>query len=484
MKNFFFSYFSPIGFMMALTVAAGLFAYIHIQSSLFPEITFPKIKIIAENGEQPVDKMMITITRPLENAIKRVPDLKMLRSTTSRGSCELSAFMDNRADLDISKQQIDSRISEIRNLLPSTTQITIEKMVPSILPVSGYVLDGPKSPIEMKLIATYIVRPFLSQVNGVSAIDILGGKTKEYWVVLKPVKMTELGITIDTISTVLNQTNFINSNGYMSDYRRMYLTLTDAGLNDKSSLENLVIKSNGKRIILLKDIADIEIREKIDYIKVNANDKEALLINVIRQPNANLVDLAGVMDNRIQELRKILPAGVTIRPYYKQSDFVIDAIRSVKDSLWIGLLLAIIISIVFLRSFKAGSAILLTIPVTIGLSIIVIYALGYTFNIMTLGAIAASIGLIIDDAIVVVEQIHRTHEEHPEELSSSLVNKAIKYLFPAMVGSSLSTIVIFIPFMLMSGVAGAYFHVLTNTMIITLVCSFFVTWLGLPRSEE
>ena len=174
MKNFFFSYRSPIGFVMALTIAAGLFAYIHIQSSLFPEITFPKIKIIAENGEQPVDKMMITITRPLENAIKRVPDLKMLRSTTSRGSCELSAFMDNRADLDISKQQIDSRISEIRNLLPSTTQITIEKMVPSILPVSGYVLDGPKSPIEMKLIATYIVRPFLSQVNGVSAIDKIG----------------------------------------------------------------------------------------------------------------------------------------------------------------------------------------------------------------------------------------------------------------------------------------------------------------------
>jgi len=467
--------------MMALVIIAGIFTYSRMQSSLFPEINFPKIKVIADNGEQPVDKMMITITRPLENAMKRVPDLKMLRSTTSRGSCELSAFMDWNADIDISKQQIDSRISEIRNLLPPTTQITIEKMAPSILPVSGYTIESQtKNPIEMKLIANYIVKPFLSQVSGVSAIDVLGGKTKEYWVVLKKEKMTELGITIDTISTVLNQTNFINSNGYTSDYRRMYLTLTDAGLGDKQDIEKLVVKSNAKRIVKLKDIADIQISEKIEYIKINANGKDALLINVIRQPNANLVDLARLMDTKITELQKILPPGVYIKPYYKQSDFVVDAIHSVKDSLWTGLLLAIVVSIIFLRSFKASSAILLTIPVTIGLTIIVIYALGYTFNIMTLGALAASIGLIIDDAIVVVEQIHRTHEEHPDEHTAVLVLKAIKYLFPAMVGSSLSTIVIFIPFVLMSGVAGAYFHVLTNTMIITLICSFFVTWLGLP----
>ncbi len=467
--------------MMALVIITGVFTYTKMKSSLFPEITFPKIKVIAENGEQPVDKMMITITRPLENAMKRVPDLKLLRSTTSRGSCELSAIMDWNADIDISKQQIDARISEIRNLLPPTTQITIEKMAPSILPVSGYTLESAtKNPIEMKLIANYIVKPFLSQVSGVSSIDILGGKTKEYWVVLKPERMTELGITIDTISTILNQTNFINSNGYTSDYRRMYLTLTDAGLGDKHDIEELVVKSNSKRIIKLKDIADIQISEKIEYIKVNANGKDALLVNVIRQPNANLVDLAKLMDTKIIELQKILPAGVFIKPYYKQSDFVMDAIHSVKDSLWIGLLLAIIVSVIFLRSFKASSAILLTIPVTMGLSIMVIYALGYTFNIMTLGALAAAIGLIIDDAIVVVEQIHRTHEENPDEHTAVLVQKAIKYLFPAMVGSSLSTIVIFIPFVLMSGVAGAYFHVLTNTMIITLICSFFVTWLGLP----
>ena len=186
------------------------------------------------------------------------------------------------------------------------------------------------------------------------------------------------------------------------------------------------------------------------------------------------------MEEKIKELKNILPKDVTIKPYYIQADFVNDSVKSVTDSLWIGLALAIIVAIIFLRSVKASATILITIPVTLCLTLIVLYALGYTFNIMTLGAIAAAIGLIIDDAIVVVEQIHRTHEEHPDEPSATLVQKAIKYLFPAMLGSSISTIVIFIPFVLMSGVAGAYFKVLTNTMIITLVCSFFVTWIGLP----
>ena len=186
------------------------------------------------------------------------------------------------------------------------------------------------------------------------------------------------------------------------------------------------------------------------------------------------------MESEVNSLRKILPKDVLIKPYYIQADFVNDAVKSVTDSLWIGLLLAIVVAILFLRSFKASSVILITIPVTLFLTLIVLYATNQTLNIMTLGAIAAAIGLIIDDAIVVVEQIHRTHEEHPGEPSLTLVQKAVNYLFPAMVSSSLSTIVIFLPFVLMSGVAGAYFKVMTNTMIITLVCSFFVTWLALP----
>ncbi len=481
MKNYFLKYKSPVTVILVLIIAGGIYAYSRIQTSLFPEITFPKIKIIADNGEQPVDKMMISVTRPLENAIKQVPELKTIRSITSRGSCEISAFFNWSADINLCQQLLESRVSQIRNELPATTKINVEQMNPSILPVMGFTLEGKnKTPIELNLIANYIIKPYLSQVEGISEVRIIGGKTKEYHVVLNQQKMSSLSITPQMISDAVGASNFINSNGLLSDYRRMYLTLTDAGYYNKTDLENAVVRNDGKRAVLLKDIATVEITELTEYTKINANGKESVLIGILKQPKANLITVSEEIEKRITDLEKILPKGVVVKPYYIQADFVKGAISSVSDSLWIGLLLAIFVVIIFLHSFKASASVLLTIPITLGLTLVVLYTLNYTFNIMTLGAIAAAIGLIIDDAIVVIEQIHRASEEHPGEKSVTLVKKSIGFLLPSMVGSSISTIVIFIPFLLMSGVAGAYFKVLTNTMIITLICSFFVTWIGLP----
>jgi len=481
LKNFFVSYKNPITVLLVMVILGGGYVYSKIQTSLFPEITFPKIKVIADAGLQPVDKMMISVTKPLEAAIKQVPDLETIRSTTSRGSCEISAFMSWDADIDQSQQRIEAKIAEIRNNLPVDVQISVARMNPSILPVMGYSIGSNlRSPVELKLLANYTVKPFLSQVKGVSEVRITGGKTKEYWLKLNMQRMSTLGLTPELINNALSQSNFIKSNGYLSDYRYLYLTVTDATVHNLDDLQHIVVRNDGKRIVTLKDVADVEVNEALEFIKINANGTDGVLVAIVKQPNANLVDLSREIEKKITELRKILPDDVHIAPYYIQADFVNESIRSVTDSLWIGLVLALIVAIIFLRSFKASATILITIPVTLCVTLIVLYAVGYTFNIMTLGAIAAAIGLIIDDAIVVVEQIHRTHEEHPEDSSTSLVQKAIHYLFPAMVGSSISTIVIFIPFLLMSGVAGSYFSVMTNTMIITLCCSFFVTWIALP----
>jgi CzcA family heavy metal efflux pump len=467
--------------MLVLVIMGGLFAYQNLQTALFPEITFPKIKIIADAGLQPASKMMTTVTKPLEAAIKQVPDLKLIRSTTSRGTCEISAYIDWKSDINLSQQRIESKINQVKSALPPDIQITVEKMNPSILPVMGYSLESHnKTPIELKQLATQSIRPFLSQVDGVSEVRIIGGKDKEYWLTLDPQKMSAFGITPDIINNALTQTNFIKSNGYLSDYRFLYLTVTDATVNTIEDLQNVIISNAGKRIIQLKDISEIQVKDAVEFIKINANGHDGILVAIIKQPNSNLVTVAADMQKKITELKKILPKGVTIQPYYNQADFVNDSIKSVTDSLLIGLALAIIVAIIFLRSLKASTTILITIPVTLALTVIVLYAIGYTLNIMTLGAIAAAIGLIIDDAIVVMEQIHRSHEEHPDESAPNVVKKAIHYLFPAMVGSSISTMVIFVPFFLMSGVAGAYFKVMTDTMIITLLCSFFVTWLGLP----
>src|SRR6195952_5190535 len=263
-KDTFLQHKKPVSLVLVIIILGGIFAYSKLQTSLFPEITFPKIKVIAEEGLQPVNKMMVTVTKPLENAIKQVPDLQMVRSTTSRGSCEISAYMNWGTDIDLAQQRIQSSIDQIKNDLPADVNITVAKMNPSILPVSGYTLEShSRSPIELRQLATFTVKPFLSQVSGISEIRVIGGKTKEYWLGLNQEKMTSLSLTPDMISNALSQTNFIKSEGYLSDYKMLYLTVTDATVSAKDQLENIVVSNNSKRVVQLKDIAAIQINEGI-----------------------------------------------------------------------------------------------------------------------------------------------------------------------------------------------------------------------------
>ncbi|MBC6989665.1 efflux RND transporter permease subunit [Hymenobacter sp. BT491] len=481
-QSVFQAYKAPIAVLLALGLAMGVLAYQRINVALFPEVTFPKVKVIADNGLQPVDRMMVTVTKPMEDAMKQVPGLTLLRSTTSRGSCEISAYLDWNVDVVRSQQTIESRLNQIRADLPPTTQITVERMNPAILPVMGYTLEAPgRSALELRRLALYTIKPFLSQVDGVSAVQVQGGRTKEFQVELLPDQLAALGLTPNAVSTMLGQTNFVQSNGYLSDYRRLYLTTTDATIHTKDDLENVVLRNDGRRIVRLADVATVRLGEQQEYTRINANGHDAVLISVLRQPDANVVQVSDGVRAKVKSLQGGLPKGITLRPYYDQADFVAEVVRSVQDSLWIGLALALAVTALFLRSWRASLTILLTIPLALAFTIAVLYfGLGYSFNIMTLGALAAAIGLMIDDAVVMVEQLHRVGEEHPAASTSEIVARSVQHLLPALIGSSLSTIVIFLPFALLGGVAGAYFKVLATTMVVALICSFLVAWLGLP----
>ena len=476
------AYKAPITVLLALALALGTVAYRRINVALFPEVTFPKVKVIAENGLEPVDRMMVTVTKPMEDAMKRVPGLKLIRSTTSRGSCEISAFLDWNVNVAASQTLIESRLNQIRVNLPPTVQISVERMNPAILPVMGYTLEAPgKSALELRKLALYTIKPFLSQVDGVSSVQIQGGRTKEYQVQLLPDQMAALALGPDDITKALTATNFVQSNGYLSDYRRLYLTVTDATILQKEDLENIVLRNDKRRIVRLSDVATVGLGEQQEYIRINANGSDAVLVSILRQPDANVVQVSDGVRAKVATLQAGLPRGVKMAPYYDQADFVAEVVKSVQDALWIGLALALIVTALFLRSWKATLTILGTIPVALALTIAVLYfILGYSFNIMTLGAIAAAIGLMIDDAVVMVEQLHRVREDHPDESAGEVVRRSVSHLLPALIGSSLSTIVIFLPFALLGGVAGAYFKVLATTMVVALICSFFVAWLGLP----
>jgi len=481
MTDYYSRYTKPTIFVLIVLLLLGGYSYKHMETLLFPDVVFPKIRIIADNGEQPVDKMLITVTRPLEIAIKRVNGIETVRSSTNRGTCTIEAWFSWKTDIETARGQIEIRINEIRNILPPGLSLVIEPMSQNIYPVIGYTLESEKyGQVELKNVAMFFARPRFSEVPGISNVFVRGGKTKEFVVKPDPMKMLQLGLTPQNLIDVLNNTNFIESNGLLSDYRRLYLTLTDSRINTLDELKNLVVRNDGHRVVHLGDLAVVEFMEQQEFIRINANGHEAVVLDIVKQKGTNLVEFTDRVQLKANEIRKHLPPGMKLQTYYNQSIFVTESINSVLHAIYEGLILALIVVILFLRSFRASLNVIIIIPVTLALTLTVLYASGITLNIMSLGAIAASIGLIIDDAIVVIEQIHRVHEENPHKDIRTVVRETITMLFPAMVGSSLSTIVIFIPFVMMSGVAGSFFRELTATMEITLVCSFLTTWLGLP----
>ena len=474
-------YSRPILFISVLLLLAGAWSYTQMQTNLFPEVLFPRITVIADAGQQPVDRMMITVTKPLESAVKKVQGVTIVKSSTSRGSCVVDVYFRWGMDIYALKTQLESRINEIKGFLPDGTVLSCEAMNQSLFPVYGFTLESKThSRIALRDVGNLVVRPMFSQVSGISNVVVHGGKAKEYVVKPDAARMTALGITPTQIKSAFSQTNFVLGNGNVADYNRLYLTLTDTRLNDLEDIRNVIVRNDGKRIVRLRDIAQVEIQEQQEFLKINADGNDAVLVDLVKQPGVNLLDFAKSVESKANEIRKQLPSGYELKPYYNQSAFVDNSIHSVLRTIYEGLFLALIVMMLFLRSWRASLVVMLTIPVTVAFSILLCHLAGISINVMSLGAMAASVGLIIDDAIVIIEQIYREHEERPGADRFMVVRHALRNLFPAMVASSLSTIVIHFPFRLMSGLAGSFFKELSDTMQLTLVASFLVTWLLLP----
>jgi multidrug efflux pump subunit AcrB len=481
MKNLYKTLTKPILFVGFLILAAGIFSFVRMQTNLFPAVQFPRISIIIDAGQIPIDRMMITVTQPIESAVKKVNGVCIVKSSTSRGSATVEVYFDWGLDIYALKPQLESRINEIKNFLPPGVNISAEVMNQSLFPVYGYTLENPnKTDVDLKDIANLIVRPGFSQVKGISNVIIRGGRSKEFVIAPIPDKMTSLGIVPQDIINAFQNSNFVESAGMLPDHYRMYLTLLDTRVKNLEELQNTIIKNIDGRIVKVQDIAIIKLEEQQEFVKINANGNNAVIIDLVKQPGINLLDFTNNVESKATKIRKLLPKGYKIIPYYNQSAFVTASVDGTMKTIYEGLFLAFIVIVLFLRSWRSSLVVMLTIPVTVAFSFLVLYLVGISINIMSLGAIAASVGLIIDDAIVIIEQIYKNHEDYPKKNRYQVVQMSIVFLFPAMIASSLSTIVIHFPFRLMSGLAGSFFRILSDTMQLTMIVSFLVTWLLLP----
>jgi len=468
----------PIFFFLIVLSLVGIYAAQQVPISVFPDTNFPRVVIGIDNGVMPVEQMQVTITKPIEDAVNSVPGLVTVRSTTSRGSAEVSLFFDWGVDMFRTLQLVDAALGRVRQTLPSTATITTNRLTFATFPILGYSLTSDRlSQTQLWELATYTLKPPLNRVTGVSTVTVQGGQVPEYHIVPNMTRMQTAGVTILDLVNSVQASNIIDSPGLYEANHQLILGLVGAQAHDAEQLSRLVVKTTpGGAAVHVGDVATVQPGVLPVYSAVTANGEPAVLLNITRQLSSNTVTVADAVASEVQQLRKLLPAGVRLEPYYDQSELVRDSIRSVRDAILIGLVLACIILFLFLGDWTSSLVAGLVIPVTIAITILFLWAMGESFNLMTLGGLAAAIGLVIDDAIVVVENIvlHRDGGE----TRAHAARLALREIAVPLVGSTITPVVVFLPLVAVTGVTGSFFRALAITMTIALLTSLSLamTW--------
>jgi CzcA family heavy metal efflux pump len=467
-----------IFFFAAMLTLTGIYLALRVPIAVFPETNFPRVVIGVDNGVMPVEQMQVTITRPIEDAVNSVPELVLVRSTTSRGSAEVSLFFDWNVDMVRQLQLVDAALAKVEQSLPSTARITTNRLTFATFPILGYSLTSDTvSQTRLWEIATYDLKPPLNRVDGVSTVVVQGGQVPEFHVTPNMAILQTAGVTIPDLVNAIEASNIVESPGLYEANHQLILGLVGAQVHDADGLRQLVVKTTATGApVRVADVATVEQATMPVYTTVTANGKDAVLVNIARQPSSNTVAVANSVAQEVTELRKKLPPGVKLDLFYDQSQLVRDSISSVRDAIFIGLMLACVILFLFLRDWTSSLIAGLVIPVTIAVTIVVLWMIGESFNLMTLGGLAAAIGLVIDDAIVVVENVvmHRDAGEH----RADAVRKALKEITAPLIGSTITPVVVFLPLVAVSGVTGSFFRALAITMTAALLTSLLLalTW--------
>jgi CzcA family heavy metal efflux pump len=466
----------PIFFFLLVLTLAGIYAAFQVPIAVFPQTDFPRVVIGVDNGVMPVEQMQVTITKPIEDAMNAVPGLVTVRSTTSRGSAEISLFFDWNVDMFRTLQLTDAALSKVQSELPATAKLTTNRLTFATFPILGYALqsdDHTVSQTALWSIATYELKPPLNRVAGVSTVVVQGGQVPEFHIVPDPAKLQAAGVTLLDLVSAVQASNIIDSPGLYEADHQLILGLVGAQAHDAKSLGQLAVKTTAAGVpVRVADIAAVEPGTLPVYTVVNANGKPAVLINIARQPSSNTVAVANAVAEEVARLSKTLPAGVHLVPFYDQSELVRESIASVRDAILIGLVLACVILFLFLRDWSASLVAGLVIPVTVAITILFLWVSGQSFDLMTLGGLAAAIGLVIDDAIVVVENI-AVHRDRGESRIDA-VRLAYREITVPLIGSTITPVVVFLPLIAVTGVTGSFFRALAVTMTAALLTSLLL----------
>ena len=462
-----------ITFISGALCIAGVYAAFQVPSSVFPQTNFPRVVILVDNGVMPADEMMATITRPIEEAMKDIPGSVTVRSTTGRGSAEINVFFDWQVDMIESELYVDSRISQIRSQLPATASTTVWRLTFSAFPIIGVSLTSPRrDSTELWETARYDIKPRLLRIPGVARVDLVGGRTPEYHVVVDPVKLRAANLSLQQVADALDRNNLIVPAGMHEENYTLYLTVVDGRVHDIADIENLTVAVVNGHPISIRDFAHVERGPEPVFNVVTAEGVPAVLLNVRSQPDGSTLDIAAGLEQVLRELKNDLPPDLKLAYYYDQSTFVRESVASVRDAIFFGVILSVLIIYLFLKNWGVTLTAIMVIPVTVLITLVAMQFAGLSFNLMTMGGIAAAIGLVIDDAIVVVEAIFAKIASGLPRIEA--IRTGIGEIFHALVGSTLTPVVVFIPLAFLDGITGVFFRALALTMVVALLTSLLL----------
>jgi CzcA family heavy metal efflux pump len=470
--------------IVALLCAAGLYAAWQLPISVFPQTDFPRIVIIVDNGEAPASQTLVSVTRPIEEAMNGIPGIARIKSKTARGSSEINLYFDWNGDIRQELQLVQARMSQLLSTLPPTAEIrNIERLTFAVFPVTGYSLTSDKrDEASLADLATYIVRPQLARLPGVAIVGVAGGKTREFHVTIDPDKLTAHNVSTQQVADAIRNSNIIVSPGLIEENHQLELALISGQAKRADELNKIVVATVNNAPVLVSDVATVAPGVEPQYTIVTADGHPAALVNINRQPDANTVAVADEVKAALTAMRGQIPKDVRVAAYYDQSLLVRESINSVRDSILIGLLLSVVILYAFLRNWGTTFVAILVIPVTVLVTFLAMWLAHLSFDLMTLGGVAAAIGLVIDDAIVVVENIY-THMSRGQSRREA-VQSAVSEITVPIIGSTITPVVVFLPLTLMTGVTGVFFRSLALTMSVALLTSLVLALAFTPVLAE
>jgi len=474
----------PILFLITSLALVGGYLAFSIPVSVFPNTDFPRVVIGVDNGVMPIDQMLVTITRPIEDSVNNVPGLQRVVSITSRGSAEVDLFFDWQNDMVLTLQRVDAVVARLQAELPTTAKVETHRLTFATFPIIGYSLTSDTlSQDNLWEIATYDIKPRINRLDGVASVIIQGGRVPEYQVTPDPARLVASNVTVADILDAVRRTNLIDSPGLFEHHHQLVLGLVSGQVRSASEIGQIVVKSSPAGVpIRVGDIATVARSVAPVYTMVTANGKSAVLLSVNRQPDSNTIAVADEVHQQIEQLRPALPPGIHLEPFYDQSTIVRDAISSVRDAVLIGILLSVVILILFLRDWGASAIAGLVIPATLLITCVALKFFGQSFNLMTLGGLAAAVGLVIDDAIVVLENIV-PHRDAGQSRHQSIAS-ALHELTVPLLGSTITPIVVFLPLISIAGVTGSFFRALAITMTVALLVSLFLAMTWTPTLSQ